>query len=96
MSIAQTQADHLEKLATESISLVIKAFLRQTAQELRRLERENESLRADAARLDFLADPNNKLANVELPTHCVLANLHSLRAAIDMTMQMLEHETHER
>lgn len=37
----------------------------------------------DAERLDWLADPNNSIGNVQLPTECVTENLHSLRAAID-------------
>ena len=42
----------------------------------------------DARRLDWLADPNNTIGNVQLPTVCVEANLDSLRGAIDMAMRM--------
>ena len=48
---------------------------------------EIESLR-DAARLDWLADPNNQIGNVQIPTDCVLAHPESMRAAIDMAMRM--------
>ncbi len=41
----------------------------------------------DAERLDWLADPNNSIGNVQLPTECVTENLHSLRAAIDAAME---------
>jgi hypothetical protein len=37
----------------------------------------------DSQRIDWLADPENKIGNVQLPSECVMANLHSLRAAID-------------
>jgi len=51
---------------------------------------EIERLRADAARLDWLADKDNHIGNVELPSHCITANMHSLRAAIDAAMAMKE------
>ncbi len=40
----------------------------------------------DADRLDWLADVHNTIGNVQLPTHCVENNMHSLRAAIDAAM----------
>jgi len=43
---------------------------------------------ADAARLDWLADPGNQIGNVHLPTECVLAHPESMRAAIDAAMRM--------
>lgn len=46
----------------------------------------------DKERLDWLADPENKVGNVQLPSECVLANLHSLRAAIDSAMRAGEGE----
>jgi hypothetical protein len=49
---------------------------------------EIEKLRADAKRLDWLADPANTIGNVQLPTEAVTANLHSLRDAIDAAMAM--------
>jgi hypothetical protein len=49
---------------------------------------EIERLRADANRMDWLADPGNSIGCVQLPARCVTANLHSLRAAIDMAMRI--------
>ena len=42
----------------------------------------------DTKRLDWLADRDNHIGNVQLPAECVACNLHSLRDAIDMAMQM--------
>jgi len=53
-------------------------------------KREIERLRADAARLDWLADKDNAIGNVELPAQCVTENMHSMRAAIDAAMTMKE------
>lgn len=41
----------------------------------------------DGKRLDWLADKDNHIGNVTLPTECVERNLHSLRAAIDDAME---------
>lgn len=60
---------------------IIKAAIHQLIDEIARL-------RADAARLDWLADPDNQAGNVQLPTDCVLAHPESMRAAIDMAMRM--------
>lgn len=49
---------------------------------------EIQHLRADARMLDWLADPENTIGNVELPMACVTANLHSLRGAIAMAMEI--------
>lgn len=46
-----------------------------------------QAWKRDAERLDWLADPNNSIGNVQLPTECVTENLHSLRAAIDAAME---------
>lgn len=48
---------------------------------------EVQAWKRDAERLDWLADPNNSIGNVQLPTECVTENLHSLRAAIDAAME---------
>lgn len=48
---------------------------------------EVQAWKSDAERLDWLADPNNNIGNVQLPTECVTENLHSLRAAIDAAMK---------
>ena len=44
---------------------------------------ENAALRADAARIDWLADVNNTIGSVVLPREIVEANISSLRQAID-------------
>ena len=44
---------------------------------------ENEALRADADRIDWLADVNNTVGSVVLPREIVEANVSSLRQAID-------------
>lgn len=41
----------------------------------------------DTARLDWLADRENAIGNVQLPTECVQAHPESLRAAIDAAMR---------
>ena len=50
------------------------------------LQRENNALRKDKSRLDWLADVNNTIGNVQLPRDIVERNLHSLRDAIDEAM----------
>lgn len=57
------------------------ALLDEAIAELRRV-------RDDAARLDWLADRDNTIGNVQLPTVCVMNNLHDMRAAIDEAMQL--------
>ena len=42
----------------------------------------------DTVRLGWLADRDNHIGNVQLPAECVAGNLHSMRDAIDMAMQM--------
>ena len=42
----------------------------------------------DRARLDWLADVDNKLGGVTLPRDIVERNLHSMRAAIDEAMSI--------
>jgi hypothetical protein len=44
---------------------------------------ERAELVRDRERLDWLADPDNTIGNVQLPLKCVTANVHSLRDAID-------------
>ena len=90
MSMAQRYAGYLEREAHHAATPVKAEVMRQAANKLRELERENTALRADAARLDWLADKDNEISNVQLPTHCVTANLSSLRDAIDMAMR--EHD----
>lgn len=49
--------------------------------------KEVQALRKDAKRLDWLADPENNIGNVQLPSECVERNTHSLRDAIDDAME---------
>lgn len=44
----------------------------------------------DTVRLDWLADPANKIGSVLLPTECLEQHLDSLRDAIDAAMQSEE------
>lgn len=44
----------------------------------------------DTVRLDWLADPTNKIGSVLLPAECVGRHLDSLRDAIDAAMQSEE------
>ena len=46
-----------------------------------------QPLQKDKTRLDWLADKNNQLGNVQLPRGAVETNLDSLRHAIDATME---------
>lgn len=49
-------------------------------------EAELQELLKDRARLDWLADVNNTIGNVQLPREIVERNLDSLRKAIDAAM----------
>ena len=42
----------------------------------------------DTKRLDWLADPANKIGSVILPTECVEQHLDSMRDAIDAAMRI--------
>ena len=42
----------------------------------------------DTIRLDWLADPENKIGGVILPTECVERHLDSMRDAIDAAMRI--------
>ena len=50
------------------------------------LQQENNALRKDRARLDWLADVDNNIGNVKLPRDIIERNLHSMRDAIDEAM----------
>src|SRR5690625_2189978 len=47
----------------------------------------------DTDRIDWLADPNNTIGNVQLPRNVVIGNVASLRAAIDEAMRMSHEQT---
>ena len=51
-------------------------------------EAELQELLKDKARLDWLADVNNTIGNVQLPRDIVERNLHSMRDAIDEAMSI--------
>ena len=42
----------------------------------------------DKTRIDWLADLNNEIGNVQLPNKCVENNIGSLRDAIDEAMEL--------
>ena len=46
----------------------------------------------DTVRLDWLADKNNPLGSVLLPTECVEQHLDSMRDAIDAAMKLAESD----
>jgi hypothetical protein len=46
----------------------------------------------DTVRLDWLADPANKIGSVMLPTECVEQHLDSMRDAIDAAMRIQAEE----
>lgn len=52
------------------------------------LQQENDTLLKDKARLDWLADVNNNIGNVQLPRDISERNLGSLRDAIDEAMKL--------
>ena len=56
-------------------------LMREAAHELKKLHK-------DKNRLDWLADKENKIGNVQLPTICVQTNFTDMRAAIDAAMLM--------
>ena len=51
-------------------------------------QKELNDLRKDKLRLDWLADVNNSIGNVQLPRDIVAHNLHSMRDAIDEAMMI--------
>lgn len=55
-------------------------------------EKELAELQKDKQRLDWLSDTSQNVGNVLLPKEIVLKNVHSLRHAIDDTMNMASIE----
>lgn len=72
--ITQLERDHLDMISMPAALQAITAALREGCQ--------------DKARLDWLADRNNQIGNVQLPTMCVMNNMQDMRAAIDEAMQI--------
>ena len=52
------------------------------------MKREQKDCNTDTQRMDWLADPDNHIGNVQLPTECVAAHPDSLRSAIDAAMKL--------
>ena len=48
-----------------------------------------QALKRDKERLNWLANPENNIGNVQLPRACVERNPHSLRDAIDDAMESM-------
>ena len=63
------------------------ARVAELTEQVQKLGRELHRHKLDTARLDWLADRENAIGNVQLPSECVLAHPESLRAAIDMAMR---------
>ena len=85
--MANPFADFLEREESITENHEKAEMIRHLEKKVAQLEHENDQLKADAKRLDWLSDLDNLIGNVTLPTHCVTANLDNLRAAIDMAMQ---------
>jgi len=64
------------------------ARVAELTEQVQKLGRELHRHKLDTARLDWLADRENAIGNVQLPTECVQAHPESLRAAIDAAMSM--------
>ena len=78
----RTDTEYLRGLAdNENLPSLMRDTLRGAAAEI-------DTLRADQARIDWLADRENSIGNVQLPTMCVMNNLHDMRAAIDEAMRL--------
>lgn len=56
-------------------------------------QKQHDELLADKARIDWLADVNQSIGNVQLPAECVTMHLDSLRGAIDAAMALDKRET---
>ena len=63
------------------------ARVAELTEQVQALGRELHRHKLDTARLDWLADRENNIGEVKLPTECVQAHPESLRAAIDAAMR---------
>ena len=86
MDIKTRINNHLRQLAPHTAK-------RETATLLKDAVAEIENLTFDKLRLDWLADTENTIGNVQLPTVCVESNIHDLRAAIDAAMVLHNTDT---
>ena len=64
------------------------AWLQELRAEIDQIKTTFHELLKDKDRLDWLADVNNAIGNVQLPRDIVERNLHSLRDAIDEAMKL--------
>jgi methyl coenzyme M reductase gamma subunit len=81
---SRVNPQYYDQVGTESYERhqVVKA-LESLMARIEVLRIENKALRADADRIDWLADVNNTVGSVVLPREVVEANVSSLRQAID-------------
>lgn len=87
--IRNAQVPHLTFIYLRQDSPTTCICFDETAQEKRMIATDMELVpHPDTERLDWLADRDNHIGNVQLPAECVACNLHSLRDAIDMAMRM--------
>lgn len=54
---------------------------------------DDKSVITDTDRIDWLADPNNTIGNVQLPRNVVIGNVASLRGAIDEAMELSREQS---
>lgn len=64
------------------------ARVAELTEQVQKLGRALHRHKLDTARLDWLADRENAIGNVQLPTECVQAHPESMRAAIDAAMEV--------
>ena len=88
--VAEARDRLRERSQNEATCIALNDMLKDAQKEIVRLREENErlrieniALRADADRIDWLADVENTVGNVVLPRHIVEQNIGSLRQAID-------------
>ena len=81
---SRVNPQYYDQIGTESYERhqVVKA-LESLMARIEVLRVQNAALRADADRIDWLADVNNTVGSVVLPRHIVEQNISSLRQAID-------------
>ena len=65
------------------VAAILRKNIADLEKELQRQREQNAALRADADRIDWLADVNNTVGSVVLPREIVESNISSLRQAID-------------
>lgn len=81
--VAEARDRLRERSQNEATCIALNDMLKDAQKEIVRLRIENIVLRADADRIDWLADVENTVGNVVLPRHIVEQNIGSLRQAID-------------